>query len=163
MPRAARAKSKTGIYHMILRGINRQIIFEDEKDSIKFLQTFREYKEESEYEIYAETTGTVPAVCLSKSKEEQQQDDVRQLFVEKMDGGYTDLQIEEAQTLWKEFKQNNKKYISKPEKWAAAVEYIVSRSNFIDISKEEIGGKYGILPYSVISRVKIIEKILSLR
>ncbi|MBM7615049.1 hypothetical protein JOC73_001611 [Alkaliphilus hydrothermalis] len=30
MPSKPRQKSKTGIYHIILRGINRQNIFEDE-------------------------------------------------------------------------------------------------------------------------------------
>jgi len=29
----AREKSQTGIYHVILRGINRQIIFEENKNS----------------------------------------------------------------------------------------------------------------------------------
>lgn len=53
MPRTAREKSKTGIYHVILRGVNRQTIFEDEENAEKFLQTLREYKKESEYEIYA--------------------------------------------------------------------------------------------------------------
>ena len=32
MPREAREKSPTGIYHIIMRGINRQSIFEDEED-----------------------------------------------------------------------------------------------------------------------------------
>ncbi|MGI5876899.1 MAG: hypothetical protein ACOX6X_08885 [Dethiobacteria bacterium] len=32
MPRAAREKSSTGIYHVILRGINHQVIFEDDED-----------------------------------------------------------------------------------------------------------------------------------
>jgi putative transposase len=31
MPRTGRQKSKTGIYHIILRGINRQTVFEDEE------------------------------------------------------------------------------------------------------------------------------------
>lgn len=35
MPRSARKKSKTGIYHVMLRGINRQDIFEDEEDYLK--------------------------------------------------------------------------------------------------------------------------------
>lgn len=30
MPRQARKKSKTGIYHIMLRGINRETIFEDD-------------------------------------------------------------------------------------------------------------------------------------
>lgn len=53
MPREARKKSSTGIYHVMLRGINGQIIFEDHEDNEKFLQTIKEYKEECRYEIYA--------------------------------------------------------------------------------------------------------------
>jgi putative transposase len=30
MPRAAHIKSESGIYHIMLRGINREMIFEDE-------------------------------------------------------------------------------------------------------------------------------------
>jgi REP element-mobilizing transposase RayT len=37
MPRSTRKKSKTGIYHVMLRGINRQDIFEDEEDYRKML------------------------------------------------------------------------------------------------------------------------------
>jgi len=36
-----------------MRGINRQNIFEDDEDYIKFLQTFEQYKEQCGYEIYA--------------------------------------------------------------------------------------------------------------
>lgn len=53
MPRAARVQSKTGIYHIILRGINRQTIFEDNEDAVKFLQTLKDYEHKSGYEIYA--------------------------------------------------------------------------------------------------------------
>jgi putative transposase len=52
MPRTGRQKSKTGIYHIILRGINRQTIFEDEEDSKKFLQLLLKYKNEGRYKIY---------------------------------------------------------------------------------------------------------------
>ncbi|SNT21898.1 hypothetical protein SAMN05446037_10554 [Anaerovirgula multivorans] len=48
MPRKAREKSESGNYHIILRGINKQIIFEDEEDNTKFLQTLNEYKDKSE-------------------------------------------------------------------------------------------------------------------
>lgn len=47
MPRQARKKSKTGIYHIIFRGINRQILFEDDEDKEKFLDTIRQYKQKS--------------------------------------------------------------------------------------------------------------------
>ncbi len=53
MPRKAREKSKSGIYHIIMRGINRQTIFEDEEDYAQFLQTLQRYKEKSGYQIYA--------------------------------------------------------------------------------------------------------------
>jgi putative transposase len=53
MPRIAREKSKSGIYHIMLRGINGQVIFEDEEDSSKFLQTLRDYKDKCGYIIYA--------------------------------------------------------------------------------------------------------------
>lgn len=44
MPRSARKKSNTGIYHVILRGINKQTIFEDDEDRIKFLETIKEFQ-----------------------------------------------------------------------------------------------------------------------
>lgn len=53
MPRAARKKSSTGIYHIMLRGINRQQIFEDEKDREHFLETLESYKDQCGYTIYA--------------------------------------------------------------------------------------------------------------
>lgn len=53
MPRTARKKSKTGVYHMILRGINRQTIFEDEEDATQFLQTLDKYQKESRFKLYA--------------------------------------------------------------------------------------------------------------
>ena len=37
MPRIPRQKSESGIYHIMLRGINQQIIFEDDEDYTKFI------------------------------------------------------------------------------------------------------------------------------
>jgi REP element-mobilizing transposase RayT len=53
MPRKAREKSKSGIYHIMMRGINRQCIFEDEEDCTKFLRVLEQYKDKCGYEIYA--------------------------------------------------------------------------------------------------------------
>lgn len=53
MPRKAREKSESGIYHIMMRGINRQCIFEDEEDYEKFIETIRRYKEKCGYEIFA--------------------------------------------------------------------------------------------------------------
>jgi REP element-mobilizing transposase RayT len=52
MPRTARRKSSTGIYHIILRGINRQRIFEDDEDNEKYLQTLAECKKISLFQLY---------------------------------------------------------------------------------------------------------------
>ncbi|MDK2809807.1 MAG: REP-associated tyrosine transposase [Petroclostridium sp.] len=38
MPRQAREKSSSGIYHIMLRGINRQDIFHDEEDKMRFTE-----------------------------------------------------------------------------------------------------------------------------
>ncbi len=53
MPRKARKKSNSGIYHIIMRGINRQKIFLEDEDNHRFLQTLKFYKETCGYEIYA--------------------------------------------------------------------------------------------------------------
>jgi len=53
MPRQARKKSKTGIYHIMLRGINQQVIFEDEEDNEKFIDTLKSFKAVSGYKLFA--------------------------------------------------------------------------------------------------------------
>ena len=37
----------------MLRGINKQVIFEDEEDNFKFLETLKKYKAISGYKIFA--------------------------------------------------------------------------------------------------------------
>jgi len=41
MARKARIASETGVYHVMMRGVNRQDIFESDKDYIKFLKCLR--------------------------------------------------------------------------------------------------------------------------
>lgn len=53
MPRKAREKSNTGVYHVMLRGINGQAIFDDSEDYQKLIQILTEYKDICEYEIHA--------------------------------------------------------------------------------------------------------------
>ncbi len=52
MPRTAREKSKSGIYHIMLRGTNRQEIFHDDDDYARFLETFYRFKKKSEMMVY---------------------------------------------------------------------------------------------------------------
>ncbi len=53
MPRAPRTKSESGIYHIIMRGINHQNLFEDDEDIDKFLQTLQRYRKICEYQLFA--------------------------------------------------------------------------------------------------------------
>ena len=46
MPRPARKESGTGIYHVMLRGINRQDIFEDEEDYMRMLRCLQQMIEQ---------------------------------------------------------------------------------------------------------------------
>jgi putative transposase len=52
MPRGARKKNNTGIYHVVLRGINKQRIFEDNQDYQKFLEIIKTNKDKSGYIVY---------------------------------------------------------------------------------------------------------------
>ena len=53
MPRRARKKSSLCIYHIVLRGINQQVIFEDKYDYLQFISILKDYKEECGFKIYA--------------------------------------------------------------------------------------------------------------
>lgn len=53
MPRQARKESITNIYHIMLRGINRQTIFHDNADRSFFLTVLKKYKETSGFRIHA--------------------------------------------------------------------------------------------------------------
>jgi putative transposase len=52
LPRTKRKKSRTGIYHIMLRGINKQTIFEEEEDKRAFLMRLIKYKSKCHYKLY---------------------------------------------------------------------------------------------------------------
>ena len=51
MPRVGRAVAESGIYHIMLRGINRQVIFEDRDDNERFVDVIGFYKETCGFEL----------------------------------------------------------------------------------------------------------------
>ena len=71
MPRIARRKSISNIYHVMIRGINRQNIFEEDEDRLCFMKILDHCKEISGFKLYA-FEGTkrvvpivpVPVICL---------------------------------------------------------------------------------------------------
>ena len=58
MPRQARKESGTGIYHVMLRGINRQDIFEDAKDYMRMLRCMQQMLEQ-----YDDQGNRLPPLC----------------------------------------------------------------------------------------------------
>jgi len=59
MPRRGRKKSMTDVYHVMLRGINQQTIYEDDEDNEKMLQTLMKVKTVSRPLFYPCMTVTV--------------------------------------------------------------------------------------------------------
>lgn len=70
MPRYARKKSESGIFHVMLRGINKQTIFEDDEDRERFLETIGRYKTVSKYKIYGYCLMSNHVHLLLKETEE---------------------------------------------------------------------------------------------
>ena len=52
MPRTARIKGESHVYHVMLRGINKQTIFEDHQDETVFLALLDKYKPLCGFELY---------------------------------------------------------------------------------------------------------------
>lgn len=53
MPRKARALSSSGIYHIVIRGADHQLYFEEKNDYIKYLDLLELYKTELNFSMYA--------------------------------------------------------------------------------------------------------------
>ena len=53
MPRGVRKHSETGIYHVMLRGVNKQQIFLDNEDCLQFLECLYLCKQISQFKLYA--------------------------------------------------------------------------------------------------------------
>ena len=53
MPRAARKLGESSYYHIVIRGIGKQIIFEDEEDNERFLSTLQRYRREMGFQLVA--------------------------------------------------------------------------------------------------------------
>ena len=52
MARTVRRRSESGVYHVMLRGINRQLIFEDEEDENTFLRILSSCKKRCGFALY---------------------------------------------------------------------------------------------------------------
>lgn len=79
MPRKARVLSRSGIYHIIMRGINRQTIFWDEEDRRLFMHALRHYKKTSQYRVYAYCLMNNHVHILLKTEKEPLQQIMRRI------------------------------------------------------------------------------------
>lgn len=70
MPRKARKRSSTGIYHIMIRGINQQTIYENNEDKDRFLETLKKYKEICGFELYSYCLMDNHVHLLVKEREE---------------------------------------------------------------------------------------------
>jgi REP element-mobilizing transposase RayT len=69
MPRHAREKCESGIYHIILRGINRQSIYDE--DYQRFLETIDRVKKPERFQLYGFCLmGNHVHLVLHEQKEE---------------------------------------------------------------------------------------------
>lgn len=66
MPRSARKESGIGIYHVMMRGINRQAIFDDDEDCRRFLDILADLplQHDDEGRLLPIRTCVVYAWCL---------------------------------------------------------------------------------------------------
>ena len=53
MPRTARTISASGYYHIIARGIGKQILFEEDEDYLFFLRLMKNYSSSGEFSVTA--------------------------------------------------------------------------------------------------------------
>ncbi len=97
MSRLPREKSESGIYHIMLRGINQQAIFEDDEDSFKFIETLKKYKTVSGYKIFAYCLMTNHIHILIKVEKED-----LELIMKRIAGSYV---------YWYNWKYNRKGHL----------------------------------------------------
>lgn len=70
MPRQARNHSATGIYHVMLRGIDKRLIFMDDEDKRKFMKGLAKAKEIAGFMLYGYCLMDNHVHLLMKEKEE---------------------------------------------------------------------------------------------
>ena len=103
MPRHARTKSKTGYYHILLRGVARQNIFENDHDRLKFLELLKRYKQELGFGL--------PAYCLMSNHIHlliEDQKNVLDLIMKKLAGSYVSCCNGKYERVWHLFQDRFK-------------------------------------------------------
>lgn len=53
MPRKPRQRSELGIYHVVVKGVNNQLLFEENNDYLKYLEVLELQKEKCHFDLFA--------------------------------------------------------------------------------------------------------------
>lgn len=83
MARQARKKSESGFYHVIVRGMGKQILFEDGEDYNRFLETVKRYRNDHGIQLHA--------YCLMENHVHmllRDLGDQLDMFMKKVEGSY---------------------------------------------------------------------------
>ena len=81
MPRTARKLSESQYYHVVIRGIGRQLIFEEDEDNERFLSTLQRYRRELGFELVAYCLMENHAHLLIRDVKEQLPDIIKKIGV----------------------------------------------------------------------------------
>lgn len=81
MARTARERSQTGIYHIMLRGIDKRNIFINDSDYEKFIEYIKKAKEKTEFTAYGYCLMTNHVHMLIKTESEEIGNIVRRITV----------------------------------------------------------------------------------
>jgi putative transposase len=81
MPRYAREKSESKVYHVMLRGIARMPLCRDDEDRIRILETLAKMKQEQQYELFAYCLMDNHIHLLLKEGEETVQKSLKRIGV----------------------------------------------------------------------------------
>lgn len=90
---------------------------------------------------------------------------VEQLFLARMEeAGYDELQRERARKLWRDFVRRRRLHLRKPQVWAAAIHYAMSRLEFFpEENQKELAARYEVSSRSISSAFQDICATLRLR
>ena len=81
MPRLAREKSETGIYHIMLRGIDKRDIFMSKWDYGKFLEYIKKAKDKSDFQVFGYCLMTNHVHMLLKTEMDDIGDIIKRIAV----------------------------------------------------------------------------------
>ncbi|MFA7573494.1 MAG: transposase [Lutispora sp.] len=81
MPRLARKKSETGIYHIMLRGIDKRDIFMSKWDYGKFLEYIKKAKDKSAFQVFGYCLMTNHVHMLLKTEMDDIGDIIKRIAV----------------------------------------------------------------------------------